>query len=206
MTNHSVCIVEDNELVSDYLKMQIEELDYHVAGIYRSAEDVMQILDSTKVDIVLMDVFLAGKMDGITAAKIIHDLKKIPVIIISSHIDADILDKANKSFVFNYLLKPINNQQLQAALILATHQHKHELKVSETYNEVISHLADGNIRMALFNHTQERLREYEKNLLLDGDQDHFFENIITIISELTGALYGAIVILNDDQTVKKFFT
>lgn len=206
MKPHSVIIVEDDKQDSGYLKLQIESLGCQVAGVFDCAEDLLNTLKSTQADVILMGVFLSGKMDGITAAKIIYDLKKIPVIILSSHIDTTFIKNANKSHVFNYLLKPVNSQQLQAALMLATHQHQHDLKVSKTYNDVISHLADGNVRMALFNHTQEKLRENEKNLLADGNHNAFFKNIITSIAELTGALYGVIVIFDDSKTISKYFT
>jgi len=68
MAHTRVLVVEDEQIVAEDLKMTLEDLGYVVVGIASSGERAIDLADSERPDLILMDIMLAGEMDGISAA------------------------------------------------------------------------------------------------------------------------------------------
>ncbi len=80
MTKAQILIVEDERIVADDLKMTLTNLGYDVIAIASTGERAIEIAGSRHPDLILMDILLAGKIDGITTAEKIHALKGNPAV------------------------------------------------------------------------------------------------------------------------------
>ena len=86
-----VLIVEDNELSAVDLEHKLKMSGYEVPWKVSSGEEAVQLSDSERPDIVLMDIILSGELDGVEAARLIYERLRIPVLFLSQTIDFDIL-------------------------------------------------------------------------------------------------------------------
>ena len=72
---NTIIIVEDEMLVAQDIKLTLERMGYKIPAITTRGEDAVRIVADVQPDLVLMDIHLAGEMDGITAAQ--GSVKKI---------------------------------------------------------------------------------------------------------------------------------
>jgi CheY-like chemotaxis protein len=87
MTKKRVLIVEDQGITAMDEQEIMSELGYEVTGIVMTGEDAVQRAGRDRPDVVLMDIMLAGKMDGREAALKIRELYKIPVVYVTAYGD-----------------------------------------------------------------------------------------------------------------------
>jgi response regulator NasT len=109
-----ILIVEDDRLVLTGLANGLEALGY-VASKASSGEQALEILDTVKPDLVVMDACLPG-ISGIETAKQILQRLDIPVIFLSAYDDPQIVRDAIMLGGMNYLVKPITVNQLVPAI------------------------------------------------------------------------------------------
>nr|WP_255534538.1 response regulator [Chryseolinea lacunae] len=114
-------IVEDNLLVAEGIAALLRKHALLVAGICASGENAIDQVSTAKPDLVLMDVALAGKLDGIATAQRILSQNSIPIIYLSDHIDQATVDRAKETLPANYLSKPFQEPDLLRAIDIAIH-------------------------------------------------------------------------------------
>ncbi|MEE9465707.1 MAG: response regulator, partial [Candidatus Neomarinimicrobiota bacterium] len=85
MTEHSILIVEDELIIAEDLKIQLEAAGYPVVGVVDTGEDAVRYVDSEHPELVLMDIKLAGSMDGIEAAGAIQEQHDVPVVYLTAN-------------------------------------------------------------------------------------------------------------------------
>ena len=103
-----ILIVEDEVVVAMEIRRKLEAMGHDVLGIVSTGEEAVENAGHTQPDFVLMDIRLAGRMDGTEAAKRIHDLYDIPVVYLTAHGDEKTLQKAKLAEPFCYLMKPFS--------------------------------------------------------------------------------------------------
>ncbi|MBN9689263.1 MAG: response regulator [Verrucomicrobia bacterium] len=118
-TTARILIVEDESLVADDLQQRLEELGFRPIGIVDTAENAIKRAVELRPDLVLMDVHLKGRMDGIEAAVALRQPHDIPVVFLTSHADLDTLERAGVSEPFGYLTKPFQERDLLATVKMA---------------------------------------------------------------------------------------
>jgi len=106
----NVLIVEDERIVSLDLKNRITELGYNAAGIVSTGEDAILEAERLLPDIILMDIMLKGKIDGINASEVIYRKHHIPVIFITAFSDEKTFSRAVITEPFGYLVKPFDTR------------------------------------------------------------------------------------------------
>ena len=74
MADTSLLVVEDESIVAMDIKHRAEGLGYKVMGIASSGEEAISKTGEFLPDLILMDIVLKGKMDGVQAAQIIRDV------------------------------------------------------------------------------------------------------------------------------------
>lgn len=112
MGNHDVLLVEDEMVVGLEIQKTLERLGYNVPDSFTRAENAIDFLQSREVDLVLMDVKLEGKLDGIEATKLIHDTSEVPVVFITSFSNESVLKRIRGTEASGYVLKPIHTGDL----------------------------------------------------------------------------------------------
>ncbi len=128
-----VYIVEDSMVVALELSENLKKQGYHVTGSSASGEKAVQEVLRLQPDVVLMDIYLQEKMDGIEAADIIQRECDVPVIFTTAYSDDDTIFKVKKTNPYGYLLKPYNYRELFMLLEMAVRKSRFrkELKASE---------------------------------------------------------------------------
>ena len=119
-------IVEDEVIIAEDLKEILEELGYHVPDTAVSAEEAIDLIRNEKPDIVLVDIMLKGRMDGIELAKIINDSFDIPFIFVTSHADRATIERAKKTRPHGYIVKPFEEEDIFAAVEIAMNNFANE--------------------------------------------------------------------------------
>ncbi len=89
-----IVIVEDENIVAKNLQLLLVRMNYVVAAISAYGEDLLRLSQEHTPDVVLIDVGLRGKIDGIEAARRLHEVKDIPVIFITANSDVATLERA----------------------------------------------------------------------------------------------------------------
>jgi DNA-binding LytR/AlgR family response regulator len=119
METIKVLIVEDKAMIAENIAMLLQKHAMEVAGICESGEDAITLVRESPPDLILMDIELAGAMDGISAAKIIQEIHPVPIIYLTDHTDPRTFDRAKKTHPAQYIGKPFLEPDLVRAIDLA---------------------------------------------------------------------------------------
>lgn len=141
MPQASIFIVEDELIEAEDIRQTLETQGYPVAGIARSGESVLESLKTIHTDLVLMDIHLAGVMDGIDTAEQVRSRYKIPVIFLTSYADEATLGRAKVTEPYGYVLKPFDERELHSAIEMALYKH-HMEELSKENEHTIRVLAN----------------------------------------------------------------
>jgi DNA-binding NarL/FixJ family response regulator len=118
-TRRRILIVEDQFLISEYLKIWIDVFGHDVVGVATSAVQAVQLAVELKPDIVLMDLRLDGARDGVDAATAIFELISTKIIYVTGSSEPSVISRINEDHPVRIIGKPINPAELQSALAAA---------------------------------------------------------------------------------------
>ena len=138
MVQTRILVVEDEVIVADDIRRSLKNLGYDVPSIASSGEAAIKKAEEHKPDLVLMDIMLHGKMDGIEAAGNIVSRFDIPVLYLTAYSDSKILERAKITEPFGYLIKPYKDRELEINIEIALYKHRimKELKESRAWFHV----------------------------------------------------------------------
>ncbi|MCH2223195.1 MAG: response regulator [Crocinitomicaceae bacterium] len=129
MSKINVLVVEDESIVSKDIQHSLKKLGYNVVGASATAEKAIEMAISENPDVVLMDIMLKGKMNGIEAAEQIRLNSSIPVIFLTAYADESTLSKAKITEPYGYILKPFKEIDLHTTIEMAIYKHGKEQEV-----------------------------------------------------------------------------
>ncbi|VXA95316.1 DNA-binding response regulator [Flavobacterium sp. 9AF] len=142
MDNINVLIIEDTPSESEALIKVLNANNYNIVGVATNHKEALSMFYSTKVDIVIIDIFLNGSPDGIAFAETINVVPNAskPFVFLTSSSDRQIFERAKLTKPFSYLMKPFNELELLYALELAVEKFYNQTDVflSDEENTVIS--------------------------------------------------------------------
>ena len=127
-----ILVVEDEILIAEGLQRKLKAMGYAVPVIVSSGEEAIKKTKENNPDLVLMDINLYGKMDGIEAASKIHSFSDIPVIYLTAYADNKTLERAKITEPYAYLIKPFKDRELQINLEIAFYKNKMEKMLKES--------------------------------------------------------------------------
>ena len=116
MNPTKVLIVENDFIEARAIEIVVSTIGCAVCGCVASGEEAIEMADKERPDIVLMDIMLAGAMDGIEAAKEITRRFSIPIIYITGYGQEETKIRAGVSEPYQYLLKPVDALYLERAI------------------------------------------------------------------------------------------
>lgn len=181
MSATRILLVEDERITAMYEQDLLEDAGYTVAGTASSAEDAIRMAGERHPSLVLMDIKLEGRMDGIQAAAVVRERFDIPVVFVTAHTDKELMERAKISEPFGYVVKPFTLDQLRTNIEIALYKHRleKELKEREQFLEdITSELAEGLFvldrkgRLVFINPEAERLLGWTQQELADNDVHH----------------------------------
>ncbi len=111
-----VLIVEDDLILSMLNKKNVELLGHKVIATATNGKSAIEATKTHDPDIILMDLRLDDKMDGIDTMKEIAKFADTPVIYITGNSDEKSKERAAETNMLGFCIKPINFQQLQMLL------------------------------------------------------------------------------------------
>ncbi len=123
-TGARVLIVEDEAIIAADLKAILEELGYVIPGIASSGVSALQLAATQSADLVLMDIRIKGKIDGIQTANQLQERHQLPVVYLTAHTDDATLERARATAPFGYVTKPITPGGIKAAVAVALERHR----------------------------------------------------------------------------------
>jgi len=116
----NIAIVEDDALTALFLTETLEDLGHTVLGSFDSAQPLFTMLEESTVDLVLMDIEINGKLDGIQCAQTVYNKHNIRSIFITSYQNSATIHDAMDVSPLGYLIKPVSEPDIEAALALAS--------------------------------------------------------------------------------------
>ena len=129
MKSVRVLIVEDDAELAADLQSMLQNHGYTVCGVANTLPQAYELLELHLPDISIVDIYLAGKPDGIAYAKAIFkgEVHQHAYLFLTSAADRSTFEIAKPLGAFNYLLKPFNEIELQYAIELAVDQFSKEV-------------------------------------------------------------------------------
>lgn len=111
-----VLIIEDEAIISFGYRLQLEQMGFEVVGTARSSDEVQAILSAVRPDVIVMDVYIQGDINGLELAQRIHQKDTIPVIFMTASSDPTIVEGIRALEDCHYLLKPVDTDALTSLL------------------------------------------------------------------------------------------
>lgn len=116
MMQKKILIVEDEMIIAADISLQLSKVGYEVVGIHTKGEDAIITAKSNPPDLILMDIMLAGDIDGIETAELIEN---IPIIFLTSNADDATFQRAIKTKPYGFIAKPFQLEQFTRTLQIA---------------------------------------------------------------------------------------
>lgn len=136
INTQKVLIVEDEIIVARDIEQQVVGLGYLPVGIANSAEQALEMTESLRPDLVLMDIQLAGPVDGIVVAAAIRERFALPVVFLTAYAADTVLERAKLTEPFGYILKPFSERELSTTLAMALYKHEAETRLRNTTRQL----------------------------------------------------------------------
>jgi len=146
MNNERVLIVEDEKIIAIDLQRRLERFGYSVVGMAGEGKEAVALALELEPDIILMDIMLAGSMDGVEAAKTIKASKDIPFIFLTAYTDEKTLERAKEVQPYGYILKPFKERELYTTIDIALYKHEMASKLTRQerlFSAILQSINDG---------------------------------------------------------------
>jgi PAS domain S-box-containing protein len=129
MNKAKILVVEDEYLTRVDIKNSLNAMGYEVIGVADTGDTAIRMTEQLKPDLILMDITLKGKMNGIEAAGEIHENFQIPVVYLTAHSDDATVEKAVITQPFGYLIKPFDERALNTTIQMALFKNEMDEKL-----------------------------------------------------------------------------
>jgi PAS domain S-box-containing protein len=125
----TILVVEDERIVAKDLARLLTSFGWEARPPVASAEEALRSATEQCPDLVLMDIRIHGKPDGIDTAALLRKRFDVPVVFLTAHSDEETVARAKKTEPFGYLLKPIKPAELRSTVELALYRHEMERRL-----------------------------------------------------------------------------
>ena len=110
--NKTILIIEDEVIIGMALAAELEDYGYHVTDIVCSAEEALNTLQTTPIDLLILDIKISGSIDGLDLLTEIRKISQPSVIIISGNSDSNTHKRIKNMKVDGFFVKPVNTEEL----------------------------------------------------------------------------------------------
>ena len=145
VSENTILIVEDENIVAKSIQNQLKRLGYATPIMVSSGEESIVKAQEIRPNLVLMDISLAGEMNGIQAAEQIHIRFDIPIVYLTTYADEETIQQAKPTEAFGYLIKPFSVRELHSIIEMALYKHRMERKLKESeakYRQIVEETSD----------------------------------------------------------------
>jgi len=127
----NILVVEDEPIVAKDIQLSLRRLGYRVPATATSGEEAIRKTKESHPDLILMDIVLKGKMDGVETVQQIRKQYDVPVIYLTAYADDHTLERAKVTSPAGYMLKPYQPNELRTTIELALHRAHHDRHMNE---------------------------------------------------------------------------
>jgi DNA-binding NarL/FixJ family response regulator len=164
-------IADDEVIISTQLEEFLVTKGFDIAGIATSGVQAVEMAREFKPDLMLMDIVMPGELDGIAAAAKINRELKIPVIFLTAYADEEMIQRAKPIGPFGYVLKPIQEQQILAAIEIALHKKNMERKLQDAHDLLEQRVEERTQELQMKSENLEEMNTALKVLLKKREED-----------------------------------
>ena len=129
-----IMIVDDDVTIQLELEEYLTHMDYTVVGIADTGAGAVEMASEMKPDLILMDVNLAGEMDGISATQEIKEEMDVEVVFITGFDESEFIERTKLLEPFDYVMKPFDEQEIKRVIGIVLHKRKMELELNAAHH------------------------------------------------------------------------
>lgn len=178
MSRKRILVVEDDATLRLGTNFHLESYGFDIVGNFRTGEEAIDQVTDLKPDLILMDIELAGNIDGIDTVLQIHEKMNIPVIYLTVYSDEETIQRAKSTNPFRFMNKPFHEEELKFTIEAAIKSHKKDklLKSLSICKEALYNIQgivyryfEENQEIIFFNDMLEEMTGFEPNELKNDD-------------------------------------
>ncbi|MCK5196471.1 MAG: response regulator, partial [Desulfobulbaceae bacterium] len=176
---NKIIVVDDEVVIALGLQERLTTMGYEVIDIAHTGEEAVEKARNLRPDLMLLDIMIPGKLDGIQVAETVKSELDIPVIFITAFSEDQIIERAKQAEPYSYIVKPLQDRELKAAIEVALYKKEMERRLRESerlLNDVFNSIQDGisvlNTDLTILNVNGVMKKWYAKNLPLEGKKCH----------------------------------
>ncbi|MBN2077344.1 MAG: response regulator [Spirochaetes bacterium] len=156
-----ILVVEDEGITAEEIKGRLEQMGHRVCAMAITGQEAIALAEKLSPDLIIMDIKLKGRMDGITAAGKIKENLDVPVIFLTANAGEAIFDRARLTGPDAFISKPYTPLDLGYSIEIALTKHRMEAKLRESetrYRRLVEDMPsmmcrfDGALKLTLVNH------------------------------------------------------
>lgn len=127
-----IMIIDNKSLSAEELRGRLQDMGYRVTKVVSSEEEAVERVERDHPHLAMMDVKLPGGGDCIELARLLQDHFRVGVIFITSHPDDNAMQRAASICPLNYLIEPVSDAALRAAVNFGLTRHLRDTEIQET--------------------------------------------------------------------------
>ena len=174
MSSQKILIVEDELIIASHIEALLSEKGYQIVDTVTKGELVPGIVAKDRPDAIIMDINLAGQLDGIETAKIISQTAKVPIIFLTSYVDDVTFNKSKAAYPRAFLSKPFEAAELFRALELVFNSPPHQESLED------ESVIEGQLGDRIFIKDKDRSVKLETSDILYIEADRNYCRITTV--------------------------
>ncbi len=175
MSKIRILLVENEGIEAMDIKRELESFGYHVPYIAVDGDDAIEMAKKIAPDLILMDIMLPGKIDGVEVSKKLSPLK-IPVVYLTANSEPATFERAKKTDPYGYIIKPFDSKEFKYTIDLAINKKNAESKIRDMKNEfklITDHSSDMIYKMNLSDGSYEYVNPAAEKIT-GYSQDEFY--------------------------------
>ena len=131
----NILLVEDELIIGEHVSRELQLHGYNVLDIITKGEKVPGFIAKTRPDLIIMDIQLAGQLDGIETAKIVSETHDIPVVFLTANVDDYTFEKSKEAFPYAFIGKPFKIEELVRTIEIVLERIEKAVQMSFESNE-----------------------------------------------------------------------
>ncbi|MCG8700862.1 MAG: PAS domain S-box protein [Bacteroidales bacterium] len=191
--NSSILVVDDSKTVNEFLQHHLKEFGFKLLEAAYSGEEAIQLAQKNEPNLILMDIELPGKFNGIET---VYEIKKFcdaPVIFLTSLDNREILNKI-KELGAAFTKKPLDINELEVNIEIALEKHRLLKRLNQSESE-LKHL-NNQLSQEVKN------KEYYEKQILKSKQLYY--SSFNALNEIVFVIDSNYKIILENQSFKKF--
>lgn len=151
--NKKILIVEDSSLTIEIIAEYLHKNGYETLSVSSGEKAIKTVQDFDDINLILMDIMLEGKIDGVEAANKILEIKDVPIVFITANVTNEIVERVKSVKAYGFIQKGVKKAAMLSTVEMALKLF--ESNMQEKMKEITL--------SAIMNASQNSIIMYDKN-------------------------------------------